>query len=163
MSDSGDPKQDKQRELEAEYEHYHPEATDVSSSESSGEPPTLRKLAPVSPNTNIEIDGQEFELVIVADAPNFSKVYGLKPVKKTEDKEEYKLQIWPLESAEDIYSEILDLTPTAADKLSEAISALVEWMQDPKSRKDYDGETPIPENIFFIKAAEAKQSFQESQ
>jgi hypothetical protein len=114
----------------------------------------------------ITIDDKQFELVPVPPAGMLGETtYTLKPVKKSERKDTYFITFFKEFgiTGEYLLKLDLELTPTTANKLSEAISALVEWMQDPKSRKDYDGETPIPENIFFIKAAEAKQSFQESQ
>lgn len=50
-----------------------------------------------------------------------------------------------------------------AEAVAEAIKALLAYLHDPKDRQDYDGKTPIPANLYMIKAAEARQLIQGAQ
>jgi hypothetical protein len=83
----------------------------------------------------------------------------LKPVKKTDDKTIYILAFGEIGEGWNLINKDLDLTPTTANKLSEAISALVEYMQS--TEKPYAkawSNSKVEE-----KADEARESFQESQ
>jgi hypothetical protein len=82
------------------------------------------------------------------------RIAALEPVKKTE-KKSYAL-VFAEHGKSSMVSENLDLTPTTAHKLSEAISALVEYVT-----QDY----PVYKNreILMSKINEAHKSFQESQ
>jgi hypothetical protein len=99
----------------------------------------------------------EFELIAVSDDANFTKVYGLKPVKKTE-KKEYQVCLDLVDEYDKSrsmvkWSKDLHLTPTTANKLSEAISALVEYVTTGKGSTDK----------LTIVATEALQEYWESQ
>lgn len=81
----------------------------------------------------MKITTEEGEFELILDRKNSttnSSVYNLKPVKKTEKKEEYYLVLNGMLAGENEYlvSIDLDLTSNQAQKLSEAISALVEYV-----------------------------------
>jgi hypothetical protein len=111
----------------------------------------------------ITIDGKEFELhELTLEAggtiENIEPIYALKPVKKTE-KNWLKIEVI-FDNGPDFHDSATDLlkmkaikvNPPTANKLSEAISALVEYMQ---------GEPNIME--VNDKANLARESYQESQ
>lgn len=105
-------------------------------------------------------DGQEFELVENERDGNSKDIhYTLKPVKKTE-KKKYRLLFYEdLDEQLNIYTksfELTELTPKAAQKLSEAISALVEYVQSSEfDKKKYE--------ILQETTEEAWVAYQESQ
>jgi len=85
-------------------------------------------------------DGQEFELVGLHGAvtgPAFGDTYALKPL-KTEKKERFRLAFYQMfsykNSTPPLISEEFDLAESQAQKLSEAISAVVEYIQSPLPR-----------------------------
>jgi hypothetical protein len=111
-------------------------------------------------------DGKEFELkefeALIPESLTAStgithttRLYALKPVKKTE-KYGYKIMfVCEIDYASLPRSIELTLNPTTAHKLSEAISALVEYMQ-----------TDLPEHKWDsleYQAKKARESFKESQ
>lgn len=101
-------------------------------------------------------DGKEYELVGEYANPGIV----IKPVKKTE-KKGYKLDFSEdsTKSNFDGVIEYLNLAEDTAHKLSEAISALVEYMQTP-----YEIGAEIKNKKELLnKADEARESYQESQ
>jgi hypothetical protein len=68
-------------------------------------------------------EGNQYELVGKYANPGIV----IKPVKKTEKQEEYILSLHTIGKRE--YSNDIDLTPATANKLSEAITAVVEYVQ----------------------------------
>jgi hypothetical protein len=78
----------------------------------------------------------------------------LKPVKKTEKHDTYIVSLVNLDiDSKPLLDKSLSITPTTANKLSEAISALVEYVQNGEAQWG---------NV-ESKVWDAKQSFQESQ
>jgi hypothetical protein len=112
----------------------------------------------------ITINGKEFEGedYQVEFLNSFADDW-LKPLKKTEKKEEYMIQTWQPGIVNVDYRNELKLTETTALKLSEAISALVEYVTNPvkvnQAPPSYEADFQILENS----AIEARKSFQESQ
>jgi hypothetical protein len=80
----------------------------------------------------------------------------IEPVKKTKGKKKFYLSFHSFSVPGYMIDEELDLTPTTANKLSEAISALVEYVQLGKF-----------DSAMFVglddKIQEARESFEESQ
>jgi hypothetical protein len=112
-------------------------------------------------------EGQKMELVAtdyrVGEDDSFQPLYALKPVvpmepvKKTEKgKKFHALEFFEVgvDDGDELFRETLDLNPTTALKLSEAIFALVEYVTN----------RPAGGTSNLIEAAvEARESFQESQ
>jgi hypothetical protein len=96
----------------------------------------------------ITIDGKEFNAIPVEESLD----YYLEPVKKTESKDTYTVMMVHQDFEHD-FSKDLSLTPPTANKLSEAISALVEYMESPDSGNDK----------LIDLAAKASVAYQESQ
>lgn len=100
----------------------------------------------------IEIGGERYELVNMSDAiPSGCLV--LKPVKKTEKKYNFSIEFKEIANTNNLdigymWAGLVD--KDTANKLSEAISALVEYVQGNKLHPEH-------------KYIEARQSFQESQ
>jgi hypothetical protein len=95
-------------------------------------------------------EGNKYE--VHSTMPMVDKEYlVIKPVKKTEHKEQYSLMLF--DDRKDLIKRNLDLTPTTANKLSEAISALVEYVTTGKGSTDK----------LTIVATEALQEYWESQ
>lgn len=82
-------------------------------------------------------------------------LYTLKPVKKTEDKKKFYLAFHSFSMIGYEIDEEYDLTPTTANKLSEAISALVEFVTG------YGEESELA--VMAGKARAAHKSYKESQ
>jgi hypothetical protein len=99
----------------------------------------------------ITIEGVDYEFVPLANPNGTFQYTGLKPIEPKSEKKEYILDLFSRHGHHPVH-EKLDLTEPTANKLSEAISALVEYVTNKNQSWDYD-----------TKIEEARKSFQESQ
>jgi hypothetical protein len=103
----------------------------------------------------ITTDGGEFELVPRYDDVYKEDIYVLKPIEPKTEKNLVRILISQSDVpgvTKHLYENTISATPTTANKLSEAISALVEYVTNKNQSWDYD-----------TKIEEARKSFQESQ
>jgi predicted nucleic acid-binding OB-fold protein len=121
-------------------------------------------------------DGQELELVSLKPTDNYAlkvgeEVYGLKPVVPMEPVKKTEKRGYQLDFSEDSEKsnfegviKYLNLTPTTAHKLSEAISALVEFVTiEDDGNISVFGKKNVAYGRFEDLIRQARQSFQESQ
>lgn len=100
----------------------------------------------------ITTDEGEFELVPRYDDVYKEDIYVLKPIEPKSEKKEYIIDLFSRHGHHPVH-EKLDLTEPTAKKLSEAISALVEYVTSENWNRNKLGDL----------ALEARKSYRESQ